>query len=66
MAGSFVWPLLGVLFVYFCLQKKSHPALQRIPYVKYNAFMPDIFNRLIYYSKAKSMIYRGYEKVWDL
>ncbi|KAJ5665206.1 uncharacterized protein N7477_007654 [Penicillium maclennaniae] len=65
MAGSFVWPFLGVLFVYFCLRKKSHPALQRIPYVKYNAFMPDIFNRLIYYPKAKSMIYRGYEKYKD-
>ncbi|KAJ5323672.1 hypothetical protein N7476_002272 [Penicillium atrosanguineum] len=65
MAGSFVWPLLGVLFVYFCLQKRSHPALRRIPYVKYNAYMPDIFNRLIYYPKAKSMIYRGYEKYKD-
>lgn len=63
MAGSFVWPLLGGLLVYYFLRKKTHPALERIPYVKYNAYMPDIFNRLFYYPKAKSMIYRGYAKV---
>jgi len=63
MAGSVAWPLLGVLFVYFLLRTKSHPALKRIPYIKYKAYLPDIFNRLIYYPKASSMIYRGYEKV---
>lgn len=63
MAGLVLWPLLGVLFVYYLLRTKTHPDLKRIPYVKYNAYLPDILNRLIYYPKASSMIYRGYEKV---
>lgn len=63
MAGLVLWPLLGVLFAYYLLRMKTHPALKRIPYAKYNAYLPDIFNRLIYYPKAASMIYQGYEKV---
>lgn len=63
MAGSFVWPLVAVVLVYVLLRKKAYPTLKNIPYVKYNAWMPDIFNRLLYYPKAAEMIHRGYEKV---
>lgn len=65
MTGPIVWPVLAAALVYFLLQRKSHPALKHIPYVKYNAWLPGIFNRFLYYPKAASMIYWGYEKVGD-
>lgn len=65
MAGPVVWAVLAAVLVYLLLRKKAHPALKHIPYVKYNAWLPDIFNRLLYYPKAASMIYWGYEKVRD-
>lgn len=63
MAGAVVWPLLAAVLAYILLRKKGHPALKQIPYVKSNAYLPDIFNRFLYYPKAASMIYWGYEKV---
>lgn len=66
MAGSVVWPLLGVMLVFFLLRRKNDTALKNIPYVKYSVWLPDIFNRLFYYPKAASMIYRGYEQVRNI
>lgn len=65
MTGLVVWPVLAAVLVYFLLRRKAHPALKHIPYVKYKSWLPDIFNRFLYYPKAASMIYWGYEKVRD-
>lgn len=65
MTGPVIWPVLAAVLVYFLLRRKARPALKHIPYVKYNAWLPDIFNRFLYYPKAASMIYWGYEKVCD-
>lgn len=63
MAGFLVWPVAAVVLVYLLLRKKAHPAVKHIPYIKYNAWMPDVINRLLYYPKAADMIHRGYQKV---
>ncbi|KAJ5573750.1 uncharacterized protein N7459_008177 [Penicillium hispanicum] len=62
MASSILWPLLGVMFVVFLFLRKTDPRLKHIPIVRYSSYLPDIFNRLIFYPRASSMIYGGYEK----
>lgn len=64
MAGLPFWPLVGVLVVVlYLLQRPPASSLRHIPTVKYNAYLPNFLNRLIYYPKAASMISEGYEKV---
>lgn len=64
MAGLPFWPLIGVLAVVLYLLRRPPPSsLRHIPTVKYNAYLPDFINRLMYYPKAASMISEGYEKV---
>jgi hypothetical protein len=58
------WPLIGVLVVVlYLLQRPPASSLRHIPTVKYNAYLPNFINRLIYYPKAASMISEGYQKV---
>lgn len=58
------WPLVGVLVVVlYLLRRPPASSLRHIPTVKYKTYLPDFINRLIYYSKAASMISEGYEKV---
>ncbi|KAJ5251401.1 hypothetical protein N7489_001811 [Penicillium chrysogenum] len=60
------WPLIGVLFVVlYLLQRPPASSLRHIPTVKYNAYLPNFINRLIYYPKAASMISEGYQKYKD-
>ncbi|KAJ5947617.1 hypothetical protein N7466_000632 [Penicillium verhagenii] len=61
MAGSILWPLLGVL-IYFFLRRSINPRLKHIPIVRYRWYVPDVLNRLIFYPRASSMIYRGYKE----
>ncbi|KAJ6131958.1 hypothetical protein N7471_007173 [Penicillium samsonianum] len=66
MAGLPFWPLVGVLVVVlYLLQRPPASSLRHIPTVKYNAYLPNFLNRLIYYPKAASMISEGYEKYKD-
>ncbi|KAI2695883.1 hypothetical protein CBS147332_9268 [Penicillium roqueforti] len=66
MAGLPFWPLIGVLAVVLYLLRRPPPSsLRHIPTVKYNAYLPDFINRLMYYPKAASMISEGYEKYKD-
>ncbi|KUM57011.1 hypothetical protein ACN42_g10192 [Penicillium freii] len=60
------WPLVGVLVVVlYLLRRPSASSLRHVPTVKYNVYLPDFINRLIYYPKAASMISEGYEKYKD-
>ncbi|KAG0155687.1 hypothetical protein PDIDSM_2860 [Penicillium digitatum] len=60
------WPLVGVLVVVlYLLRRPPASSLRHIPTVKYKTYLPDFINRLIYYSKAASMISEGYEKYKD-
>ncbi|CAG8046793.1 unnamed protein product [Penicillium nalgiovense] len=60
------WPLVGVLVVVlYLLQRPPASSLGHIPTVKYNAYLPNFINRLIYYPKAASMISEGYQKYKD-
>lgn len=64
MSDSALWPILGVLLVVlYLLRQKPDARLKQIPIIRYSDFLPDLFNRFIFYPKAKSMIYGGYEKV---
>jgi cytochrome P450 monooxygenase len=55
---------LGVLLVVlYLLRQKPDARLKQIPIIRYSDYLPDLFNRFIFYPKAKSMIYGGYEKV---
>lgn len=63
MTVSAIWPILGVLLVLYLLRQKPDARLKQIPIIRYSGFLPDLINRLIFYFKAKSMIYGGYEKV---
>ncbi|KAJ5689253.1 hypothetical protein N7462_003645 [Penicillium macrosclerotiorum] len=65
MASSIVWSLLGVLLVLYILRRKTDNGLTKVPVVKYIYFLPNIFNRLIFYPKAKQMIYKGYAQYKD-
>lgn len=60
--GIFQLSLLGLLLIYlFC--RRPNTKLNHIPIVKFNAYLPDLINRLIYYPKACLMIQQGYEQV---
>ncbi|KAJ5165495.1 Small-subunit processome Utp12 [Penicillium coprophilum] len=59
------WPLVGVLIVVFYLLQRPTSSLKHIPIIRYNAYLPDFINRLIYYPKAASMISAGYKKYRD-
>lgn len=61
MPGYILWPLFGLL-MYFLLRRKTDSRLKHIPVVRYSDYLPDVFNRFIFYPRASSMIYRGYEK----
>ncbi|KAJ5672801.1 hypothetical protein N7507_001928 [Penicillium longicatenatum] len=61
MAGYIVWPFFGLL-LYFLLRRKTDPRLKHIPVVRYRGYLPDIFNRFIFYPRASSIIYRGYKE----
>jgi cytochrome P450 monooxygenase len=64
MAVSAFWPLVGVsVAVLFILRRAQPSTLKHIPTVKYNPYLPDFINRIMYYTKAASMIKKGYEKV---
>ena len=63
MAGSLLWPLLGIVLVVFLAFRKTNTGVGHIPIVRYSSYLPDFFNRLIFYPKASSMIYWGYLKV---
>lgn len=63
MAGLAAWLSLGVLLALYLLRQKSDSRLKQIPIIRYSNFLPDLFNRFIFYPKAKSMIYWGYENV---
>lgn len=63
MAASAIWPILGILLALYLLRQKPDARLKQIPIIRYSAFLPDLFNRFIFYPKAKSMIYWAYEKV---
>ncbi|KAJ5575664.1 hypothetical protein N7535_002590 [Penicillium sp. DV-2018c] len=66
MAGTAFWPLVGLLLtVLYLLRRAPGSSLSHIPTVKYYPYMPDFINRIFYYSKAASMIQRGYEKYKD-
>ncbi|KAJ5146395.1 uncharacterized protein N7515_000959 [Penicillium bovifimosum] len=66
MAGTAFWPLVGALIaLLYLLRRAPASSLSHIPTVKYYPYMPDFINRILYYSKAGSMIYRGYEKYKD-
>jgi cytochrome P450 monooxygenase len=62
MAGYIVWLFFGLL-LYFLLRRKTDPRLKHIPVVRYRGYLPDMFNRFIFYPRASSIIYRGYKKV---
>ncbi|KAJ5913108.1 hypothetical protein N7504_001991 [Penicillium tannophilum] len=64
MPGYILWPLFGLL-MYFLLRRKTDSRLKHIPVVRYSGYLPDVFNRFIFYPRASSMIYRGYEKYKD-
>ncbi|OKP01050.1 Ent-kaurene oxidase [Penicillium subrubescens] len=61
MAGLAVWLSLGVFLALYLLRQKPDARLKQIPIIRYSDFLPDLFNRLIFYPKAKSMIYWAYE-----
>jgi cytochrome P450 monooxygenase len=62
MIGNIQLSLLGILLIYlFC--RRPNTKLNHIPIVKFNAYLPDLINRLIYYPKAWLMIQQGYEQV---
>jgi hypothetical protein len=63
MAGLAVWLSLGVCLALYLLRQKPDARLKQIPIIRYSDFLPDLFNRLIFYPKAKSMIYWAYENV---
>ncbi|OQD88229.1 hypothetical protein PENANT_c004G01923 [Penicillium antarcticum] len=66
VTGSAFWPLLGVFVaVLYVLQRAQPSALKHIPTVKYNPYLPDFINRIMYYPKAASMIKKGYHKYKD-
>ncbi|KAJ5832013.1 hypothetical protein N7474_000324 [Penicillium riverlandense] len=62
-----IWPLtLALLLVVYLLQRaQSNASLKHIPILKFNRYLPDLVNRLIYYPKAASLIYRGYKQYKD-
>ncbi|KAJ5099680.1 hypothetical protein N7532_006681 [Penicillium argentinense] len=64
MAGLLTGPFLGAALLFFLFFRKWNSGLDHIPLVKYNSYLPDILNRIIYYPKAWLMIQRGYELVW--
>ncbi|KAJ5708917.1 hypothetical protein N7493_010251 [Penicillium malachiteum] len=65
MAGSLVWPLLGALLVYFLLRWKTDSRLKHIPIVRFYKYLPDMFNRMIFYPWATWLIDSGYQKYKD-
>ncbi|KAJ5182992.1 hypothetical protein N7492_000608 [Penicillium capsulatum] len=65
MPGLLVWPLLGATLVLFLLRTRPTARLKHIPIVRYYAYLPDIFNRIVFYPRAPSLIYRGYAKYRD-
>ncbi|KAJ5104629.1 hypothetical protein NUU61_001976 [Penicillium alfredii] len=66
MVDSIALSLVGAFFVAFLLlQRSGDTNIKRIPTLKYYAWTPAIFNRLLYYPKAACLIYRGYEKYKD-
>ncbi|KAJ5775183.1 uncharacterized protein N7511_000194 [Penicillium nucicola] len=63
MAGSASWPLVGVLVAVLFIWRRGQPStLKHIPTVRYNRYLPDLINRVMYYPKAASMIKMGYDK----
>ncbi|OQE02171.1 hypothetical protein PENVUL_c040G09716 [Penicillium vulpinum] len=66
MTGLPLWPLVGVLVVVlYLLRRPPASSLRHIPTIRYNEYLPDFINRLIYYPKAASMISEGYKKYKD-
>ncbi|KAJ5981369.1 hypothetical protein N7522_013790 [Penicillium canescens] len=66
MAGSAFWPLVAVFVTVLYILRRAQPStLKHIPTVRYNPYLPDFFNRIMYYPKAASMIKKGYEKYKD-
>jgi cytochrome P450 monooxygenase len=64
LARSSLWPLLGVIVAVLYILRRARPStLKHVPTVKYNPYLPDFINRIMYYPKAASMIKQGYEKV---
>lgn len=59
-----IWPLIvALLLVVYLLQlAQSNSSLKHIPILKFNRYLPDFVNRLVYYPKAASLIYRGYNQ----
>jgi cytochrome P450 monooxygenase len=67
MAGSAFWPLVGVFVAVLYILRRAQPStLKHIPTVTYNPYLPDFFNRIMYYPKAASIIKKGYEKVYTI
>ncbi|KAJ5108616.1 hypothetical protein N7456_005291 [Penicillium angulare] len=62
MADSVFWPLVGVVLMFLMLHGKTNPRLKHIPIVRYSNYLPTFVNRILYYPRAASMIYWGYEK----
>jgi len=62
-----MWSLtVALLVVVYLLQRMpSNSSLKHIPILKFNHYFPDFVNRLIYYPKAASLIYRGYKQYKD-
>ncbi|KAJ5735838.1 uncharacterized protein N7483_000963, partial [Penicillium malachiteum] len=65
MAGSLVWPFLGAVLVCLLLRRKTDHRLKHIPIVRYSKYLPDILNRIMFYSRAASLIDSGYERYRD-
>ncbi|CAI7651850.1 unnamed protein product [Penicillium glandicola] len=60
------WPLVGVLVVVlYLLQRPPASSFRHIPTIRYNAYLPDFVNRVIYYPKAASMITEAYKRYKD-
>jgi cytochrome P450 monooxygenase len=65
MASIWLVTVALLLVIYLLQRALSNSSLKHIPILKFNRYLPDFINRLIYYPKAASLIYRGYKQYKD-
>lgn len=58
------WTVLLLAFVYFILPKPTYETNVKVPTIRYPVFyIPKIVLRLLFNTKARTIIDRGYEQV---